>query len=83
MQSDLALKQRVVTILFQSRLDREWTLEKTQASVWPVVVDGETVEIEPDMEMLDALFEFFMAEQKRHKSNEELESESQPAKKKK
>ena len=83
MQSDLALKQRVVTILIQSRLDREWSLEKTQASVWPVDMDGETAEIEPDMEMLDALFDFFMAEQRRHKTIEDLEAEPQSAKKKK
>ena len=83
LQSDLVLKQHVITILIQSRLDRDWDLAKTQASVWPVEMDGETVEIEPDMEMLDDLFNFFMAEQRRHKSIEDLEAEPQSAKKKK
>lgn len=69
-QQDLELKQRAVTILIQSRLDKEWTLEKTKSPDWEGV-DGT---ITPDMEMLDELFNFFMSEQRRWKTTEEIEA---------
>lgn len=66
---DIDLKQRIVTILIQSRIDKEWTLEKTKAPEW----DGVDGKVTPDMVMLDELFNFFMAEQRRWKSSEEVE----------
>jgi hypothetical protein len=65
LQADIKLKQRVVTILFQSRLDSSWTLEKTCSDRWEVEAGGDRVLIEPDMQMLDALYEFTLNEQKR------------------
>lgn len=65
LQSDLILKQRIATILLQSRIDKSWTLEQTCAPFWEVVVDGNVEKIEPDGEMLDELFDFFMNEQRR------------------
>jgi hypothetical protein len=81
-QADLALKQRVVSILIQSRLDRSWTLEKTQAPEWEITIDGNAQVIEPDMVILDGLYEFFMTEQSRGKSPEELQITTDTKKKK-
>lgn len=74
LQKDLRLKLKIVTILFQSRFDKEWTLEKTQAPRWEVVIDGQNQLIEPDMVILDELFTFFINEQRRWKTVAELEA---------
>lgn len=76
-QADIELKQRVATILIQSRLDKSWTLEKTRQPEWEVEIDGKVQTIEPDMVMLDALFEFYMSEQRRGKSLEELQGQAE------
>ena len=69
LQADIFLKQQVVTILLK-RIDKTWTIEKTQASEWEVTIDGEVQSIEPDMEMLDGLFMFAIGEQRRWKTDE-------------
>lgn len=74
-QADLDLKQRIATILIQSRLDKTWTLEKTKNTEWEVEIDGKIQLIEPDMIMLDELFEFYLLEQRRGKSLEELQGQ--------
>jgi hypothetical protein len=77
LQADLELKQRVITILFQSRLEKTWTLEQTKAAEWTFQSsDGTNLTIEPDMIMLDALYEFFMLEQRRGRPIEEVEQDS-------
>lgn len=76
-QADLDLKQRVATILIQSRIDKTWTLEKTLNPEWEVEIDGKKQLIEPDMIMLDALFEFYMLEQRRGKTLEELQESAE------
>lgn len=78
LQTDLILKQHVITILLKSRVDRSWSLERTQAAEWDVVMDGRVQQIEPDALMLDELFTFFMGEQRQWK---EPEPESEPGKK--
>lgn len=79
-QSDIFLKQQVVTILIKSRLDRSWSFEQTCAAEWDVVIDGKLQKIEPDMEMLDELFTFFMNEQRRW-AVDETPVEAAPGKK--
>jgi hypothetical protein len=74
LQADIELKQQVVTILFQSRLDKSWTLEKTRAPEWEIELSGQRQLIEPDMLMLDALYEFFITEQRRGKPLERAEA---------
>lgn len=71
LQADLYLKQGIITILFRSRLDQDWTMAHTQAERWTVLVGGESVEIQPDMAMLDELFDFFIKEQTRWKTDVE------------
>lgn len=78
-QADVMLKQHIATILIRSRVDRNWTLEQTQQPDWDVVIDGKVTTIEPDMDMLDELFTFFLNEQRRWKT--ETETEAEPAKK--
>lgn len=80
LQVDLLLKLHIVTILIRSRVDREWTFEKTKAYEWEVMIDGEPQTIEPDADLIDGLFDFFLNEQKRWKSDEP-EEETEPAKK--
>lgn len=63
-QQDLLMKQHVITILLRSRVDRGWTLEQTKAPEWQAVIDGKAQTIEPDMLMLDELFQFFIGEQR-------------------
>lgn len=72
-QADLAIKKGVVAILLKSRVDRTWTAEKTNAETWEFQIGGQGYQIEPDMILLDALYEFFMNEQRRWKSDAELE----------
>jgi hypothetical protein len=80
LQADIFLKQQVVTILIKSRLDRSWTYEQTCADEWDVVIDGKVQQIEPDMVMINDLFDFFMNEQRRWATQEE-KSEETPGKK--
>lgn len=82
-QADLELKQQVVSILIRSRLDPNWDIEQTKAPKWVVAVNGETQTIEPDMVLLDGLYEFFMGEQRRWVSLEELIQPSETKGKKK
>lgn len=77
LQADLELKQRVVTILIKSRLDKSWSLEKTKAPEWEIEIDNQKRFIEPDMNLLDALFAFCMHEQRRGKSIDELETSTE------
>ncbi|HEY9697009.1 MAG TPA: hypothetical protein V6D10_07085 [Trichocoleus sp.] len=75
LQADIYLKQRIVTILLK-RIDKTWTIEKTEASEWEVTIDGEAQTIEPDMEMLDGLFMFAIGEQRRWRTDEPQTSEA-------
>ena len=58
---DARLKARVITILFQSRLDSEWTLEKT-LNPWQVKgPDGKVHTIIPREPLIDALYNWFFS----------------------
>lgn len=81
-QADIYIKQLVSTVLIRSRLDRNWTMEQTQADEWDVIIDGKLTKIEPDMVLLSELYEFFLNEQRRWASDEESTTEDNEPEKK-
>ena len=78
---DILLKQHIATILIRSRVNKEWTLADTQAETWNVKIKGKAATIEPDMQMMDELLEFFMNEQRRWKPQPEAEPGTETPKK--
>lgn len=81
LQSDLFMRQHIATIMIRSRVDRGWTLEQTQADLWHVMIDGKQQAIEPDVIMLDELFEFYLGEQRRWKEPQPEAEASEAGKK--
>lgn len=75
LQTDLVLKLEVATILLRSRIDRAWTIDKTKGDEWEVEIGGKIRQIEPTIEMIEALFNFGVNEQRRWKNMDEVEAE--------
>lgn len=77
-QADIALKEELATLMLQ-RVEPSWTIEQTKAYQWEVGTPDKPFKITPTVEMLDALFDFCMNEQRRWR---EPQPQEQPTEKK-